>query len=343
MTLTDKPARGLVAVARLAGVSVATVSNVINRPQIVAEATRERVQTAMQQLDFIPNRAAADLRKGANRLLGLVIPDITNPFYSAITSAIADETERNRYSLALGVCHDDPETERRHFEMLAQQRASGVIVIPLTADSSRLARLRKAGSRLILVDRLQDTTEGCSVAIDDVYGGKLAVRHLLLSNPTQDVVIVNGPLSIPQCQHRRQGARAALAEAQRDPHKLREIEVEAMTIDAGREAGRRIAASHLPRSVFCANDQLAAGVIRGLADYDVLTPRDAAVVGYGDLSLALEIVPTLTTVRQPKQEMGQTAVKLMLAELREGTAHQHTATMLPPELVIRDSTPAPPA
>lgn len=207
----------------------------------------------------------------------------------------------------------------------------------MTADSSRLSQLKMIGARLILVDRVADPEDGCSVAIDDVLGGTLAVDHLL-DAPGEGITIVNGHRSIPQCEDRRTGARAALEARGVDPDSMVEFEVEDMTIEAGVAIGHRIATTGAPRRIFCINDQLAIGVIRGLAAEGIETPADASVVGYGDLALETEGALPLTTVGQPKREMGDAAVGKLLAELQEGTAHRHTTTIFDPHLIVRGST-----
>lgn len=328
---------GLGAVAREAGVSTATVSNTLNRPHMVAPATRERVMAAIEALDFVPNRAAATLRQGFNRLLGLVVPDVANPFYAAIVDAVAAAADEHGYAVALCVSHDDHAREMRLFDTLAEQRAAGAIVVPLTADSSRLSQLRMVGARLILVDRTADPHDSCSVAIDDVLGGTLAVSHLLDSGRPR-VTLVNGATSIPQCADRREGALAALADAGLPASALVEFEVPEMTVDAGAEIGRRIAAGDAPRQIFCTNDQLAVGVIHGLASAGLDVPRDARVVGYGDLGIESGGSVGLSTIGQPKREMGIAAVSKLLDELREGAGHHHTSTIFEPRLIARDTT-----
>lgn len=313
------------------------MSNALNRPEIVSEATRERIQRAIEELDFVPNRAAATLRQGYNRLLGLVIPDIANPFYAAIVDAVVDAADRHRYAVALCASHDDPDRERRHLAVLAEQRAAGAIVVPLTAESSRLAQLRLVGSHLIVVDRVADTAESCSVSVDDIHGGHLAVTHLL-GCAGDGITLVNGESTIPQCADRRTGARAALRDAGVDPSTMVEYVVPEMTIDHGFLIGRRIAEDGAPRRVFCTNDQLATGIMRGLADAGLRIPADASVVGYGDLSLESPERALLTTVSQPKQALGEVAVSLLLEELTEGDAHRHVARVLQPQLVVRTST-----
>lgn len=328
---------GLAAVARLAGVSRATVSNAINRPEVVAPRTRSKIEAAIQELNFVPNRAAAALRQGKSTLLGLVVPDIVNPFYAAIADAVSDAADRHGYTVALCVSHDDPEKELRQLDTLAQQRIAGALVTPISADSSRLANLRRVGSRLVLVDRTADPHDCCSVAVDDKLGGDLATQHLL-DAPGFGISLVNGLKTIPQCADRRTGARRAIEGRGLDPDSLVEYETEEMTVESGVRIGHRIAEESAPRRIFCINDQLASGVIRGLAEAGLRTPQDVLVVGYGDLALPMDGGATLTTIGQPKQRMGETAVSQLLAELREGDAHRHSCIQFEPHLVVRAST-----
>jgi LacI family transcriptional regulator len=327
-------------VARLAGVSIATVSNTLNRPGIVAAATRERVLAAIEKLEFVPSSAAAALRQGTSRTIGFVIPDVTNPFYSAIARGVADAADEAGYGVSLCMSRDDPERELRQFELLAQQRAAGALVVPLTADSSRLATLRNVGAHLILIDRAARPDEGCSVVIDDVSGGRIAMRHLLATRGER-VVLVNGRRTIPQCVDRRAGAREAMREAGLDPDGLREIEVDDMTSQAGMAVGGRLARDGLPAGIFCTNDLLASGVIRGLTQAGARLPADVAVVGYGDLFPATEAVIPLTTIEQPTDLLGRVAVEKLLDEVAANLGvHQHTTTVFEPSLVIRASAPA---
>lgn len=327
---------GLVDVARLAKVSTATVSNALNRPEIVAQDTRERVLAASAQLGFIPSSAARSLRHGTSRIVGLVVPDITNPFYAAIADGVATAADAADYSVALCVTGDDPLRELRQVRLLTQQRAAGALVVPRSAPAERLNGLRDVGTHIVLVDRQFKQDVGCSVAIDDTYGGRLAAEHLIRGGARR-LAMVNGPLSIEQCRDRLEGARAALREGGIAEESLVQYTVAQMTI----ESGERVAADLLrvrPEAVFCTNDQLATGVIRGLLAGGVNVPQDIAVVGYGDLSLATDGLLTLTTVAQPKEALGRAAVGRLIAEAAD-VAHLHTTTTFQPSLVVRASAP----
>jgi len=328
---------GLLAVAKEANVSIATVSNTLNRPDVVSAATRARVLAVIAKMDFVPNTAAASLRRGSNRLLGLVVPDISNPFYSEIARGVTAAADRHRYGVILCNSQDDPARELDQLEMLAEHRAAGALVVPLTADRRRLSRLRSLGTHLVLIDR--ESSDGCSTSIDDVLGGRLAAQHLI---DTRDAnfVLVNGSPSIPQCADRREGARAALSASGYDPDSLVEYEVNDMTTDAGVEIAEQLLKKELPSGIFCTNDLLAIGVMRALASHGVAVPDKVAIVGYGDLAPAADAPIPLTTVDQPKFALGNAAVEMMLSELNEkDEAHRHSGTVFRPTLVVRKSAP----
>ena len=333
---------GLLEVAREAGVSTATVSNTLNRPDIVTPATRGRVMAAIQRLDFVPNHAAGTLRRGHNRLFGLVVPDITNPFYAEIARGVTDAAESSGLAVVLCNSQDDPARERRQLEMLAEHRAAGALVVPIGADRRRLDRLRRMGVHLVLIDRRSAPGDGCSVVIEDRAGGSLAMAHLI-DTTTGDgpLAIVNSSRTIPQCAERDLGARDALDAAGSDPDRLVCVEIGLMTTAQGVLAADQLARSaRPPRGVFCTNDQLAIGVIRGLSAAGLRVPEDVAVVGYGDLAIAVDAPVPLTTVELPKYSLGQSAVAKLMTELAEGEHHRHSTTVFPPSLVVRESAPA---
>lgn len=328
---TARPAR-IHDVAAAAGVSVATVSNVLNRPERVRPETAARVRAAVHELDYVANPAAAGLRNGRASSIGLVLPDVANSFYARIARGAADAAYAHGFSVVL--CHsgDDPDREEASFALLADQRAAGAVVVPREAGPPRLARLRRRGIPLVLTDRSVPVAEGCSVAVDDVAGGRVAVDHLL-DRGARDVLVVNGGRSIRQCLDRHQGARQAVRG--RREVTLREIAVAEMTVDAGSAVARGLAT--LPDAVFCTNDFLAAGLVRGLAARGVRVPGDVAVVGYGDLDVARLAAVALTTVRQPVEELGRAAVELLLDEVEAPRDHAHEARVFAPNLVLRES------
>lgn len=327
-------------VAREAGVSLGTVSNTLNRPHSVSELTRNKVLATIKRLDFVPNQGAATLRSGMSRLLGLVIPDITNSFYAEIAKGVAAAAEAQDYAVILCNTDDQPDRELRQLEMLARHRSAGALIVPLSADERRLDRLRKTGSHLILIDRVASEHDGCSISIDDVRGGRIAAAHLLKLD-RKKLVLVNGPDHIPQCANRRRGFQEALIGADAQPGRYIEISVEEMSSrDGERAADQILALADRPDGVFCINDQLAIGVLRGLARRGVAVPKTIAVVGYGDSPIAESAQIPLTTVQQPMFDLGRAAVAQLLSEVEEpADQHHHSSTVFTPSLIIRESAP----
>lgn len=327
-------------VARAAGVSLGTVSNTLNRPHTVSERTRKKVLAAIKKLDFVPNEGAASLRSGTSKMLGLVIPDVTNPIYAEITKGVADAAEAAGYAVILFNTDDQPDRELRQLEMLARHRSAGALIVPRKADERRLERLRNLGLHLVLIDRAASEHDGCSVSIDDVRGGLLAGTHLLESGRRR-IVFVSGPALVPQAAGRLEGLRRALAAAHLDPDGYVEVDLEDTSFADGEHAASQIAEMvDRPDGVFCINDQLAIGVIRGLARHGISVPTDISVVGYGDSAIAESGPVPLTTIRQPMVDLGRAAVGQLLSEVDEpAEEHHHSSTVFIPSLVVRSSAP----
>lgn len=330
---------GIKEVARHAGVSVGTVSNVINRPHMVAEETRQRVQAAIDELGYVRSESARQLRAGQSRIIALLVLDMANPFF--VDVATGAERVARASQLGVMLCNSAQSTaeEGDYLSLFAEQRVRGVLVTPADMSGRNLTDFRRHGIPFVFVDRVLPSAEGCSVSVDDVLGGTLALRHLLQQGHT-DIVYVSGPMSLQQCQDRRQGALAALAEAGLGDDALRQVEAPRLDVAAGRDAGGRLLAmSPRPSAVFCANDLLALGVLQALFAAGVRVPQEMALVGYDDIEFAAAAVVPLTSVRQPAVEMGRRAAELLLEETGEGAdRHQHQRIVLEPELVVRDSS-----
>jgi LacI family transcriptional regulator len=330
---------GIKEVARQAGVSVGTVSNVINRPHMVAEETRQRVQAAIDELGYVRSESARQLRAGQSRIIALLVLDMANPFFVDVASGAERVARASKLGVMLCNSAQSTSEEADYLSLFAEQRVRGVLVTPADMSGRNLADFRRHGIPFVFVDRVLPSAEGCSVSVDDVLGGTLAVRHLLEQGHT-DVAYVSGPMSLPQCQDRRQGALAALAEAGLGPGALRHVEAELLDVPAGREAGAALLAmTPRPSAVFCANDLLALGVLQALFAAGVRVPGEVALVGYDDIEFAAAAAVPLTSVRQPAVRMGREAAELLLEETGEAAErHRHQRIVLEPELVVRDSS-----
>lgn len=324
-------------VAALAGVSVGTVSNVLNRPDLVAPGTAERVRQAIEQLGFVRNASARQLRAGDSRAVGAVVLDLANPFFAEVARGIEDRLAESGLVLALCSSHGSAATERRQLELLEEQRVLGVLITPLTLDTPDIAALRRRGTPVVLLDREDSKNEMCSVAVDDVRGGELAVSHLLELGHRR-IGFLNGPLSIRQCAERREGGLRAVRKAGLDPAAvIEEVTVRALNADGGEKGLQELAAERLPSAVFCVNDLTALGVLRALRAQGKAIPQDAAVVGYDDVEFAAMLTTPLTSVRQPMYELGRAATELLLQEAAD-PSHCHEHIRFTPELVVRASS-----
>jgi LacI family transcriptional regulator len=333
-------AAGMKEVATLAGVAVGTVSNVLNHPDLVRPKTRARVEAAMEELGFIPNGSARQLRAGRSRCLGLVVLDITNHFFTEVARGAEDYAQSAGYAVILCNSDEADDKERRYLRVLEEQRVRGIMITPVHGTAPELRRIRDRGTPVVLLDRPGSTGQ-CSVAVDDRRGGELAVEHLLGLGHRR-IALVNGPTAIRQCADRRRGAYRAVQKASLDPAQvLVEVPVTAMNTQSGACAGETLlglAGPDRPTAVFCTNDMLALGVLRRLGQAGLPVPGELAVVGYDDIDFAADAAVPLTSVRQPKYQLGRAAAELLLDEADRPAEHKHRRLVFTPELVVRASS-----
>ena len=327
-------------VASHAGVSVATVSNVLNRPEIVAQPTRDRVHSSIRELGFVRNESARQLRAGRSRTIGLVVLDVANPFFTDLARGVEDEASKAGFAVILCNSDDQERKEKRYLELLEEHRVQGVLITPVVGAGSRLARLQRRGTPVVLVDSRSASRGQCSVAVDDVLGGDLAVSHLLATGHER-IAYLSGPPAIRQVADRHEGALRALRRAGRDAAGMQVIEAGGLNVAAGQKAGAEIAAQpggSRPTAVFCANDLIALGVLQEMTRNRIRVPEDISIIGYDDIDFAGAAAVPLTSVRQPRQQLGHTAARLLLDEAADDDAHQHRQVIFEPELVVRQST-----
>lgn len=328
-------------VAVRAAVSVGTVSNVLNRPDTVRPATLARVQAAIAELRFVPNASARQLAAGRSRTIAYLVLDATNPFFTDVGRGIEEVAKAEHLSLFTCNSDQDAEREDQYLEQLTALRVRGVLITAIDYTNPRLAQLREQGVPVVLVDRAPDgLADWCTVGVDDVSGGELAVTHLLDGGHDR-LAFVGGPLDIPQVGDRRTGALRAMDAAGRVGASLTTMPTSAPTIAEGRRAGERLLG--LPRrtrptAVFCANDLLALGLLQHLTRRGVRVPEDVAIVGYDDIEYAAAAAVPLTSVAQPRYLLGRTAAELLTDEADHPATHEHRHVTFPPELVAREST-----
>ena len=342
---TPRKAPGVKDVAALAGVSVGSVSNVINRRDSVRPDVRERVEAAIEELGYKPNPTAQALRRGTSPLVGVAIFDLTNPFFMEAAAAMERVLSREGYIMTLSSTHASVQEERDLLEVLGRQAVRGVLLTPADSTHEAATRLAAEGTPVVLFDAA-DTPAGLpSVSIDDRAGAALAIEHLLALGHER-ICFLNGPADMRQSVQRLAGVQDAIEHWQRltgsDSVQLTVCNAQAYTAQAGYAATEDAIAEAQaasdgakPTAVFCANDLLAVGVMSALRVGGVSIPDDVSVIGFDDIPLARWATPSLSSVIQDFDALGQASLRLS-DELVEGApAH---SICLKPQLVVRAST-----
>lgn len=328
-------------VAKAAGVSAGTVSNVLNRPSYVNRETRERVLQAIEELGFYPARRKRQFRPGRVKTLGVALANLGNPFF--VDVALGAEEAATEHKSGVVFCNSsyDAVREAQNLDMLVQQRVQGIIIAPVDEDSPRLEALVDRGVPMVFVDRVADGRDYWSVTVDDFRGGQLSCQHLIDLGHRR-LAFVGHPEKSPKVRQRLDGATDAAGKASATV-KLEVISVKSWTIEAGQRAGQALAArppAARPTAVICANDMVALGLMQQVLRAGLSVPGDLSIVGYDDLEWAAAATIPLTTVRQPRRLLGRTAVQLLLQRLDgiPGEAPSANRIVLLPDLLVREST-----
>jgi len=327
-------------VARLARVVPSTVSYVINNgPRPVSVEARERVLKAIAKLGYHPSDVARSLRTQRTQTIGLVIPDITNPYYGEMTQAIEEVSFQHGYTVILAHSSHLPERELRYSHVLRSKQVDGVIFLPVTSDLEPIYFLERAGIQLVILERVVPGY-ACIVS-DEHYGGYLATRHLLEMGHRRIGCIVLAGDSTSSVA-RVEGYRAALAEAG--------IPVESNCVvesDYGYAAGE-LAARHFlelperPTALVAHNDLIAIGAMKTFMEAGMKIPGDVSVIGFDDIAAASYVQPSLTTIACRKSQMGRAAIEMLLSLLKSSENVLPGTMKLPVDLIVREST-GPPA
>jgi LacI family transcriptional regulator len=323
-------------VAALAGVSIATVSNTLNHPEKVSPAQQARVREAMATLGYVRNEFARRLKSGRSQEIGLVVPRIES-FFDDIAKAADEAADEAGAVITLCSSFGTIEREFRHLQRLMQQRVQGILLDSVDRESQSLEALLTAEIPVVFIAQSVPPTSHCSVSADDAEGGRLVGRHL--SDLGHRSFAFVGELF----RERLQGFRDVLAETD-SAAQVRVLPGLGDAMTAGRRDGARLAAlpeSERPTAVFCGTDLLAVGVLQSLGDAGIKVPEDVSIVGYDDIDFAAAARVPLTTVRQPRKEIGRRAVRLLLEEIADGADHRHSAVVFQPEFVHRQSTGRP--
>jgi LacI family transcriptional regulator len=323
-------------VARQAGVSTVTVSRVLNNAPNVNHATRRRIEEAIQELGYVPNVAARSLRSKRTNSLALILPDITNSFWTTVARGVEDAAQSSGYSVLLCNTDENCAKQSRYLDLVASRRVDGVIIAPFDCDVQNIRGLHDQEIATVLIDRRIAGWETDSVRGDSVGGAKALVRHLIGLGHTR-IAVVSGPSITSTAQDRVDGYRAALQEAgiSLDPSLIRQGEYRSLSGE--QLMGQLLDEGLHPTAVFAANNVIAMGVIDAALRRGRRIPHDLALVCFDDFDAASHLFPFLTVAVQPAYEMGVRAAQLLLSRVEAGTALAPRHVLLPIRLIIRHS------
>jgi len=329
-------------IADMAGVSLGTVSHVLNDSARVREPLRRRVLEAVEALGYQPSELARGLRRDKTNMFGMVIPDVTNPFFPAVVRGAEDVAFSNGYRLVLCNTDNDHAKELAHLNELRTYLPSGLIVIPSSFSdlTVQAERYRRAGTAVVCMDRLPKRWNGDSVTVANEQGAYIATKHLVNMGHRR-LAAITGPMHLTNAKQRIDGFRRALAEVKLAiaPEYIQET-----TFDrAGGYTKGRLILKMLPRptAIFAGNDMIALGVIQAIRELGLRCPDDVSVMGFDDLDFAELISPSLSSVSQSGYQLGATAARILLDRLG-GDHGPPKHLVLETQLKIRESV-APPA
>ena len=325
-------------VAREAGVSAMTVSRVVNEKGEVGPATRQRVLEIVERLGYRPSAIARGLATQRTGSLGLVMPDVANPFFSDVARGAEHVAYAEGYNIFLCNTDEDPQRELSVLQSLEEKQVDGVVLCSSRLDDGELeAALAHHPAGVLVNRRLEMDGVVGSVLIDDEAGGRMATQHLVQAGH-RAVGFLAGPPASHSGQQRAKGYRAALTAAAL-PHNLDWTRHCSPVVQGGREIARRLLTAYPElTALFCYNDLVAVGALQACADLGRQVPDDIAIVGFDDIPLAALVIPPLTTCRVPRYELGAQAMQLLLDQIG-GCPGECEEVVLQPELIVRASAP----
>jgi LacI family transcriptional regulator, galactose operon repressor len=323
-------------VAQLAGVSIQTVSTVVNNKPDITGETRARVLAAIEQLNYHPYSVARSLRTGQTRTIALVVSNIASVAIAAMASAAEAHAHSFGYSLILFNTHNDVERETSYFNTAAQQWVDGVVFIPAMGRLGHLDILQEAGIPSVAIDRIPYDYSGPAVMLDNIKAGYLAGEHLL-DLGHRHIAHIGGPMELRLARERFVGFQQALEARSLEPSSCA-IEEGTFNCQSGYLAMQRLLAYQpRPTAVFAANDLMAIGAMRAVDEAGLRLSHDISIVGVDDIEVAAFQTPPLTTIRQSFTQLATFGVQLLL-EILAGKELTQSQIVIEPTLIVRQST-----
>jgi LacI family transcriptional regulator len=322
-------------VAAKAGVSVTTVSHVVNQTRFVAPETEMRVRQAMRDLNYRPNTLARSLRRGETKTIGLILPDSANPFFAESARLLEEAAFNQSYSLILCNSNGDLNKELRYTDVLFNKQVDGIIFMAAGDDTQSLLELINRKFPVVIVDRILDHIEVDAVITDNYQSGFMATQYLI-ENGHRHIGIIRGPSNLTPSAQRVTGYRQALTEAGIviDPN----LEVTGdFHFESGYKATQQLLKKLPMSAIFACNDLMAIGALRAIREAGLSVPEDISLIGHDDIELAAYSQPALTTIAQPIERLAETAIQYLLERINQPDIAPRRA-ILPNQLVVRQST-----
>ncbi len=321
-------------VAQLAGVSTATVSRVLSDKPYVSDEIRQRVLEAVEALDYRPNRVARSLRIQKTSTIGLLVSDIRNPFFTDISRAVEDFAHQNDYTVFLCNTDENPEKEKLYLDLMDAENVAGIILSPTRHTAQVFSQVYRSDIPVVIIDRHVPHPELDHVLIDNVDAAQKLVNHLI-DDGHQRIAATFGIASTTGAE-RREGYLRALKEngIKPDPEL-------SLFVDAKEEAGcdavlKLLSLPQPPQAIFTTNSLLTAGALRAIRQKNLSIPDEIAIAGFDETRWTTLIVPPLTVIAQPTQEIGQTATELLLKRIKE-PGRPYRVVTLKGQLTVRQS------
>lgn len=325
-------------VAEVAGVSVGTVSHVITGSVNVSEPLRLKVQAAIRDLNYHPNHVARSLKTSKTRTLGIIVPDMTIPFFPRVIRGAEAAAHKRNYALIAVNSDDDGERQRDLLSLLRSQRVEGILLVVAAAPTPllQISRMMDAGMPIVCLDRIPDRVPVDSVSVDDLAAADMGVSHLLAQGHRR-IAIVTGPMALKNERRRLQGYRQALERAGTAENASLIWQGNLRPADLGLLCREKLAAA-LPDAVFCTNGQSALGALRAFRDMGLRTPEDIAFATFDELTVDDLFSPSITTIVQPAYDIGFRAMEILLGRIEGREKGEMMTVRLPAKLEVRASS-----
>jgi LacI family transcriptional regulator len=323
-------------VAKLAGVAPITVSRVINNSGYITDETRQRVESAIRTLGYVPNSLARSLRSHKTRMLALVLTDITNPFWTTVARGVEDAASDAGFSVILCNTDESDYEQERYIRIILEKQVDGVLLVPAGDPREPVRTIRSQQAPVVVLDRRVPADLETDVVRCDSLGGAYQLVKLLTDLGHRRIAILTGPEAVSTAADRVAGYRQALSEAGIGWEQVLYGEY---TLQSGYDlATRSLQIPFCPTAFFAGNNFLAIGALRALRDHGLKVPEEFALVGFDDLPESLVVDPFLTVAAQPAYEMGHRATELLLARLNGQAPESCQEVILPTRLIVRRSS-----